>query len=68
MAQRTVGRIRQGNQWWSAFGKKWCGKAGPPVHDDLASRDFMAPMPNALWLGRHSEHCTAWILGVVATA
>ena len=53
MAERTAWRICSDNRWWSVFGKKKRGKngkTGPPVHDDLVTRDFTAPAPNTLWL------------------
>jgi transposase InsO family protein len=58
MAERTAWRICSTNRWWSAFGKKRGnnGKAGPPVHDDLVSRDFTADVPNQLWLSDVTEH------------
>ena len=34
-------------------------KPGPPVHDDLAQRDFNAEGPNELWLTDITEHPTA---------
>ncbi|GAB4102748.1 hypothetical protein GCM10028790_17670 [Micromonospora taraxaci] len=63
MADRTAWRICSGNGWWSAFGKRKRrgkgGKPGPPVHDDLAQRDFTADGPNRLWLADITEHHTA---------
>lgn len=48
----TVWRICAENGWWSGFSKKRAknGKAGPPVHDDLVQRAFIADAPNRLWL------------------
>lgn len=45
---------------WSVFAKKRGSKrkAGPPVHDDLAKRDFTATAPNRLWLRNITEHRT----------
>lgn len=59
-ADRTAWRICRDNRWWSAFGKKRGRdkKAGPPVHDDLVSRDFTATGPNRLWPGDITEHAT----------
>ncbi|MFJ2589527.1 IS3 family transposase, partial [Streptomyces sp. NPDC087538] len=53
-------RICRDNSWWSVFGKKRgrIKKAGPPVHDDLARRDFTADAPNRLWLTDITEHVT----------
>lgn len=60
MAERTAWRICTANKWWSAFGKKRGknGKVGPPVHDDLVTRDFTAGDPNTLWLADITEHPT----------
>ncbi|MFH8632189.1 IS3 family transposase [Streptomyces lydicus] len=60
MADRTAWRICRDNRWWSAFGKQRGRgkKAGPPVHDDLVSRDFTATGPNRLWLADITEHAT----------
>lgn len=60
MADRTAWRICRDNRWWSVFGKKRgkSKKAGPPVRDDLVSRDFTASGPNRLWLADITEHAT----------
>ncbi|MBZ3900571.1 IS3 family transposase [Streptomyces griseiscabiei] len=60
MADRTAWRICRDNRWWSVFGKKRgrSKKAGPPVHDDLVSRNFTASGPNRLWLADITEHAT----------
>jgi len=61
MAERTAWRICSDNRWWSVFGKRKRGengKTGPPVHDDLVTRDFTAPAPNMLWLADITEHPT----------
>ncbi|MFD7980913.1 IS3 family transposase [Streptomyces sp. NPDC059071] len=60
MADRTAWRICRENRWWSVFGKKRGRgkKAGPPVHDDLVSRNFTAACPNRLWLADITEHAT----------
>lgn len=34
------------------------GKPGPPVHDDLVQRAFVAATPNELWLSDITEHWT----------
>ncbi|AXK46627.1 IS3 family transposase [Brachybacterium saurashtrense] len=61
MCERTAWKICRDNQWWSAFGKKR-GKngkrPGPPVHDDLVTRDFSADDVNELWLTDITEHWT----------
>ncbi|MEU6496728.1 IS3 family transposase [Streptomyces sp. NPDC046984] len=60
MADRTAWRICRDNRWWSVFGKKRgrSKRAGPPVHDDLVSRNFTATGPNRLWLADIMEHAT----------
>ncbi len=62
MSDRTAWRIASKNGWWSAFGKKRARgkgrKAGPPVHDDLVQREFIADAPNRLWLTDITEHHT----------
>ena len=62
MADRTAWRITSVNGWWSAFGKKKARgkgtKPGPPVHDDLVRREFVADAPNRLWLTDITEHRT----------
>lgn len=59
---RTAWRLCRDQQWGSAFGKKNArGKArkpGPPVHDDLVQREFVAAAPNELWLSDITEHWT----------
>ena len=62
MAARTAWRICSDNRWWSAFSKRRSknGKRpGPPVHDDLVQRKFVATRPNELWLTDITEHWTA---------
>lgn len=63
MSDRTAWRIASANGWWSVFGKhraRGSGKkAGPPVHDDLVQREFIADAPNLLWLTDITEHKTA---------
>ncbi|MFB7337079.1 hypothetical protein ACFC00_36555 [Streptomyces adustus] len=60
MTDRTTWRICRDNHGWSVFGKKRgrVRKADPPVHGDLASRDFTATDPNRLWLANITEHAT----------
>ena len=71
MCDRTAWRLCRDQQWWSAFGKKQARgksrKPGPPVHDDLVQREFVAAGPNVLWLSDITEHWTTWIPVVVAT-
>jgi putative transposase len=62
MAPRTAWRICSANKWWSSFGKKRGTKnhrSGPPVHDDLVERKFIAESPNMLWLTDITEHHTS---------
>lgn len=63
MSDRTAWKITSANGWWSAFGKRKARgkgkKAGPPVHDDLVQREFVADAPNRLWLTDITEHRTA---------
>src|SRR6185312_7000964 len=42
-------------------------KSKPALHDDLVQRRFVADRPNTLWVTDITEHCTPWILSVVAT-
>ncbi len=62
MSDRTAWKITSQNGWWSAFGKekaRGAGKRpGPPVHDDLVQREFVADAPNRLWLTDITEHKT----------
>lgn len=62
MCDRTAWRLCRDPGWWSAFGKKKARgkgrKPGPPVHDDLVQREFMAAAPNELWLSDITEHWT----------
>ena len=62
MCDRTAWRLCRDQQWWSAFGKKKARgkgrKPGPPVHEDLVQREFVAAAPNELWLSDITEHWT----------
>jgi transposase InsO family protein len=60
MADRTAWRICRDHGWWSSFGKKKRrGKTpGPPVHDDLVNRVFVAAAPDQLWFSDITEHPT----------
>jgi transposase InsO family protein len=60
MAERTAWRICRDHGWWSSFGKKKRrGKTpGPPVHDDLVNRVFVAAAPDQLWFSDITEHPT----------
>lgn len=63
MCDRTAWRLCQDQQWWSAFGKKKARekgrKPGPPVHDSLVQREFVAAAPNELWHADITEHWTS---------
>ena len=69
MADRTAWRITSVNGWWSAFGKKKARgkgtKPGPPVHDDLVRREFVADAPNRVWLTDIERHEALLNLAVV---
>ena len=59
--ENRVARLCSQQRIWSVFAKKrgLSRKAGPPVHDDLASRQFTAARPDELWLTDITEHPTA---------
>ena len=63
MPDRTAWKLCRDQGWWSAFGKKKARgkgrKPGPPVHDDLVQREFVAAAPNELWLSDITEHWTS---------
>jgi len=62
VSDRTVWKLCSQRRWWSAFGKKRgrSGKRpGPPVHDDLVCRQFVADGPDQVWLTDITEHWTA---------
>ncbi|MGY3129157.1 transposase InsO family protein [Agrococcus sp. UYP33] len=54
--------ITSRKRWWSGFGKRKARgrgkKGGPPVHDDPVQREFVADVPNRLWLTDITEHRT----------
>ncbi|SCF44521.1 Transposase InsO and inactivated derivatives [Micromonospora purpureochromogenes] len=56
-----VGRLCSQQRIWSVFAKRrgLTRRAGPPVHDDLVQRRFVADAPNRLWLTDITEHPTA---------
>ena len=62
MSDQTAWRICHDNGCRSAFGKKKARsgskRPGPPVHDDLVNREFVASAPNELWLSDITEHRT----------
>jgi putative transposase len=59
-SERRVWRICSEQKLWSAFAKKrgLSKKPGPPVHDDLVKRAFVAQRPNQIWLTDITEHPT----------
>jgi hypothetical protein len=52
--ENRVARLCSQQQIWPVFAKQrgLSRKAGPPVHDDLVSRQFTAARPDQLWLAR----------------
>jgi putative transposase len=60
-SENRVARLCSQQRIWSAFSKKrgLGRKAGPPVHDDLAARQFTAADPDRVWLTDITEHPTA---------
>ena len=63
MADRTAWRLYRDQGWWPAFEKKKARgtgrKPGPPVHDDLVQREFVAAAPNELRLSSVTEYWTS---------
>ncbi len=59
-SENRVQRLCSQQRIWSVFAKKrgLSRKAGPPVHDDLVSRQFTAARPDQLWLTDITEHPT----------
>jgi len=59
-SERRVWRLCSQERIWSVFSKKrgLNRKAGPPIHDDLAERNFTATRVNELWLTDITEHWT----------
>lgn len=60
-SERRVWKLCSQQHIWSVLVKKpgLRSKAGPPVHDDLVSRDFTASRANELWLTDITEHQTS---------
>jgi hypothetical protein len=56
--ENRVVRLRSQQRIWSAFTKQrgLNREAGPPVHDDLVSRQFTAEGLNRTWLTDITEH------------
>jgi len=59
--ENRVQRLCSAQRLWSVHSKKrgLNRKAGPPVHDDLVGRKFLASRPNQLWRTDLTEHRTA---------
>lgn len=59
-SERRVWRLCSDQRIWSSFVKKSRSgkKPGPPVHDDLVRREFVAGTINALWFTDITEHPT----------
>ena len=59
--ENRVQRLCSAQRLWSTHSKKrgLNRKAGPPVHDDLVGRKFVAIRPNQLWRTDLTEHRTA---------
>lgn len=59
--ENRVARLCSQQRIWSVFSKKrgLNRKAGPPVHDDLVTRNFTAAGPDRTWLTGITEHPTA---------
>jgi putative transposase len=59
--ENRVQRLCSAQRLWSVHSKKrgLNRKAGPPVHDDLVGRKFIATRPNQLWRVDLTEHRTA---------
>nr|WP_249290997.1 DDE-type integrase/transposase/recombinase [Leucobacter manosquensis] len=47
-----VVRVREEESEWEER------RPGPPVHDDLVQREFIAAAPNEVWLADITEHWT----------
>ena len=60
-SRHRVNRLCTQQRIWSVHSRKR-GRyrvPGPPVHDDLVSREFTAVAPNMLWFTDITEHPTA---------
>jgi len=59
-SENRVQRLCSQEQIWSVFAKKKSKskKTGPPVHDDLVKREFIAFEQDELWLTDITEHPT----------
>jgi transposase InsO family protein len=58
--ENKVARLCSQQRIWSVFSKKrgLSRQAGPPVHDDLVTRQFTAGEPDRTWLTDITEHPT----------
>lgn len=71
MSRRTAWSLCSATGILSAAQRRRRGKGkkvGPPVFGDHVQRIFAAEAPNRVWLTDITEHRTAWIPAVVATA
>jgi putative transposase len=59
-SENRVNRLCSLQRLWSLHARKrgLTRKPGPPVHDDLVTKDFTAVGPNELWLTDITEHWT----------
>jgi len=59
-SENRVHRLCTQHRLWSVFAKKrgLSRRPGPPVHDDLVTREFTAEQLNRLWLTDITEHPT----------
>lgn len=60
-SRNRVNRLCTMQKLWSVHARRRgsCRRPGPPVHDDLVSREFTAERPNLLWFTDITEHPTA---------
>jgi putative transposase len=58
--RNRVARLCSQQRIWSVFAKRrgLSRRSGPPVHDDLVQRRFVAAGPDAVWLTDITEHHT----------
>ncbi len=58
--ENRVARLCSAQRLWSVHAKKrgLNRRSGPPVHDDLVGRRFLATRPNQLWRTDLTEHWT----------
>ncbi len=60
-SRNRVNRLCTQQRLWSVHARKrgLSRRPGPPVHDDLVTRQFRSARPNLLWLTDITEHPTA---------